>query len=372
MVTGENNNKFYRMINQGTQFTVEYGRVGRNPTKETYPISKWKTKYNEKIKKGYVDVTNYNETTTIGKLITEHTPVAEFYDLLSRYTANIMSRSYSIKVNQVTPQMVADAQGIINELVDNPSNELLLKLFTILPRQMSNVKHYLFDSGTKKVDNRVSHIIQREQDLLDSVSSNVASQMAEDQTLKDLLGVDLRPVEITAEIKSLIDSTNSSYYKIHKVFEVIDTPRKPLFEGWVGNHPNQHTELLIHGTRNPNVFNILKTGLILRPTNVVISGAAYGHGIYHSAHTDKSIGYTGMENDAVFFLQRVHMGKPFTYDGWYRDGKSISKSQMSYEGLKKLGYDSLYVKPGDGLRNSEYIVYKEEQTYSQYVVWLKK
>lgn len=103
----------------------------------------------------------------------------------------------------------------------------------------------------------------------------------------------------------------------------------------------------------------------------VISGAAYGEGIYHSAHTAKSLGYTGYDNDKIFFIQNVHMGKPYTYNGWYKDGKDISRNQMNYKDLKALGHDSLYVRPGDGLQNSEYIVYNKEQTITEYLLWLK-
>ena len=56
-VTENNNNKFYYMedLNNGS-FKVTYGRVGATETVITYPISLWDKKYNEKIKKGYIDV----------------------------------------------------------------------------------------------------------------------------------------------------------------------------------------------------------------------------------------------------------------------------------------------------------------------------
>lgn len=65
------------------------------------------------------------------------------------------------------------------------------------------------------------------------------------------------------------------------------------------------------------------------------------------------------------------MGNPYTYSGWYRDGKDIGRHQMNYDYLKSKGYDSLYVKPGDGLLNSEYIVYNKEQSITDYLIWLK-
>ena len=52
---GANHNKYYRMIPQGDVFLVEYGRVGASAQTRQYPISQWEKKYNEKVRKGYVD-----------------------------------------------------------------------------------------------------------------------------------------------------------------------------------------------------------------------------------------------------------------------------------------------------------------------------
>lgn len=53
MVTEYNSNKFYRMTDTGDGlFKVEYGRVGVTSIDESYPISRWDSKYKEKIKKG--------------------------------------------------------------------------------------------------------------------------------------------------------------------------------------------------------------------------------------------------------------------------------------------------------------------------------
>ena len=57
-ITANNNNKYYRMIPKGDTFDVEYGRVGASCQHASYPISQWDKKYNEKIKKGYVDQTD--------------------------------------------------------------------------------------------------------------------------------------------------------------------------------------------------------------------------------------------------------------------------------------------------------------------------
>ena len=53
MVTSDNNNKFYNMEECGSSIKVVYGRVGSKGTEVTYPLSKWESLRNQKIKKGY-------------------------------------------------------------------------------------------------------------------------------------------------------------------------------------------------------------------------------------------------------------------------------------------------------------------------------
>lgn len=372
LVSSENNNKYYRFqdLDNGT-FKVEYGRVGVTSINEVYPISRWDSKYREKIKKGYRDVSDLKAQTIDGKVTFNSTDVEHFYNTFLKYTKESVRRNYTIQVGAVTKPMVDEAQGLINMLTQATTveafNSSLLQLYMVLPRAMGNVRDHLV-----KKDEEFIKRVTSEQDVLDSLSSQIITNLVSgDQNIEDLLGVKIQLVENPDWLKTLINPTNSSRYCAHKTYKIVHDTRTKVFNDWLINQTNQHAELLIHGTRNPNIFSILKSGLILRPTNAVISGAAYGEGIYHSAHTDKSLGYTGGDQDKIFLIQNVHMGNPYTYEGWYRDGKSISRSQMNYGYLKPNGYDSLYVKPGDGLRNSEYIVFNQEQTNTEYILWMK-
>jgi poly [ADP-ribose] polymerase 2/3/4 len=378
MVTGENNNKFYRMVDsEDGNFKVEYGRVGVTSVNEVYPISRWDSKYKEKIKKGYRDVSDLKATIIDGKIQFNSTDVEHFYTCFSKYTRENVSRNYTIQVGAVTKLMVDEAQGIINELLKTEEleafNKFLLQLYMVLPRRMGNVRDHLFTtSNLQAKENPFKKKIGQEQDVLDSLSSQIITQQVSgDQTIEDLLGVKIELVVNPQWIDTLINPTNSSRHKPHKTYKITHPVRQQKFNDWLQVQDNKNTELLIHGTRNPNIFSILKAGLLIRPTNAVISGAAYGEGVYHSAHTDKSLGYTGYDPDKIFLIQNVHMGNPYVYEGWYREGKGISRSQMNYNHLKSIGNDSLYVKPGDGLRNSEYIVFNMEQTNTEFLCWMK-
>jgi len=59
MVTATNNNKYYEMrqISDDT-FSVSYGRVGQGAAINEYSMYQWESKYREKVRKGYKDVTH--------------------------------------------------------------------------------------------------------------------------------------------------------------------------------------------------------------------------------------------------------------------------------------------------------------------------
>ena len=52
MVTpGDNHNKYYKMTQNGSTFTAEYGRVGASPQRKVYPMTRWPSIYTQKIQK---------------------------------------------------------------------------------------------------------------------------------------------------------------------------------------------------------------------------------------------------------------------------------------------------------------------------------
>ncbi len=363
--TNSNNNKFYNMELLGNTISVEYGRVGSTSTKLNYPGYKWKSLYNSKIKKGYTDITELKTGVEIIVKESDNKDFNQFYDTFSKYTTNHVKHNYNVE--KASKKQIQEAQILINNLSTisdiNIFNSTLIDLFKVIPRKMSDVKRHLLTDINNK-----DKLIIREQDNIDSIDS-INTVITENPFID--LNIDFEEIIIPDNILKLFNQGNNSKYKIYKCYKVNHKNNVDKFNNWLNNQKNKETEYLIHGTRNPNVFSILKSGLLIRPSNAYYSGSAYGDGIYHSSHTSKSLNYTGSDNDKIFFIQNVHMGKPYVYDGWYRDGKGISKNEMNYKGVQSLGCDSLYVKPGDGLLNSEYIVYNSEQTICEYILWIK-
>lgn len=372
-VSDKNNNKFYYMsYTGGDTFNVEYGRIGSTTQFVSYPIQDWNKKYNEKIKKNYRDVSDLKIESKSGEYTFKGKGVDHFFNTFSKYTRDSVGKNYTIAVGSVTKAMLDEAQGILNHLVDltdiEKFNKYLLELFTVLPRKMSDVRAYLV-----RDDKELDKLIAKEQDVLDSLSSSVVTNVVESgQVFEDSFGIEMEEVDCPQSIRDLVTNTKSYGADIYKVYKVTHKIGQEQFDTWLEQQDNKNVELLFHGTRNPNVFSILKSGLLVRPTNAVsFAGSAYGDGVYHSAHFQKSLGYTGYDSDKIFFIQSVHMGSPYTYNGWYRDGKDIGRSEMNYPSLKKKGYDSLFVKAGDGLQNSEYIVYNAQQTVTSYLLWAR-
>jgi len=109
----------------------------------------------------------------------------------------------------------------------------------------------------------------------------------------------------------------------------------------------------------------MEQGLKIRPSgNFTYSGKVYGNGNYFSEVATKSLNYTGSDSDKVLLIYEVITGKPFVYNGWYK-GNSF---ELTYEELKKRGFDSTYVTAGNGLLNSEIIVYKENMQKLRYIL----
>lgn len=390
MVTPDNNNKFYEMTwNGGSTFDVKYGRVESTSTSISYPYSEWNKKYNEKVRKGYKDVTDLVsvEVKEVKKKedklvdISDRT-VNTFMNLMKKYTDGLVSTTYSVKAEAVSQKQVDEAQKLIDKLngLVKPSltrtqeaviDTVLVELYTVIPRRMRNVKDYL----CANIDLKVA--LKNEQDNLDAMAAQVSmikptsksKAKAEDkkaQTLLDKLGLTMVEAKgIPSEVKYLVDQSHGR--KIKTIFEVNKPEEDKVFNGWLAKQKDKTTRVLIHGTRCSSVIPILEIGLKIRPTgSFQFSGKAYGDGNYFSEHMAKSLGYTGYDPDKVILVYEVHTGNPFVYDGWFR-GNSFP---LNYKELKSRGFDSTFVKAGHGLMNSEIIAYNEEQNRIKYIIWL--
>ena len=393
MVTaGENNNKYYRMTPHGDSWTAEYGRIGSSSQSRTYPMSQWNAKYNEKIRKGYVD-----QTDLVKDLISTEKPkqseykeienkvIAEIVERLQSMARKAISENYTISSNKVTQAMVDEAQTILTSLLTIEDREMfnqtLLKLFTVIPRKMGSVSSYIAHDDTQ-----FAKIISREQDLLDImkgqvVQKQVIEEVKDDKTINDktiLEQLGLEFEECSAEdIATIRVALGSCSDKFHKAWKVKNVRTQERFDTFVKDNNIKDVRLLFHGSRNENWWSIINSGLVLRPTNAVITGKMFGYGIYYAPKARKSLGYTslsgsywanGSSSSGFMALMDVAYGKP--YDVHSFDSKYYN---FNYDALQRAcpGANCLHAHEGSMLRNDEIIVYKEEQCTIKYLVELK-
>ena len=125
MVTTANNNKYYNLFPDGSQFRVEYGRVDATKTTAYYPMSKWDSQIKSKIKKGYQDVTDLKRD-LVQEISTsnpespykeiENAAVRAIVEKLQNMARETIRKNYTVKASSVTQDMVDAAQKIIDAL----------------------------------------------------------------------------------------------------------------------------------------------------------------------------------------------------------------------------------------------------------------
>lgn len=393
LVSGDvNSNKYYNCFPEGDNFKVQYGRVDSTQTERYYPMSKWESQIKSKLKKGYQDVTDLKKD-LVQEVSASHpeSPYKEIESLavraivekLQSLARDTIRKNYTVKASSVTQDMVDAAQQLIDSLTEtgislDNFNQILLRLFTVIPRKMGNVKDYLANS---KDD--FARIISKEQALLDVMRGQIYIKPDDDEpienhgkevTILEELGLEMEEAsdDDVVLIKTLM---NESAGKFKKAWKVKNLKTQARFDKFVKDNNIKDTRLLFHGSRSENWFSILKTGLMIRPSNAVYTGSMFGDGIYFAPKCQKSIGYTslsgaywtrGGSNTAYMALFEVAYGTPYVI---YQHDSSCYR--MNYETLRKKNsaYNCLHAKADKGmLRNDEIVFYRNDQMTIKYLI----
>lgn len=377
-VTAENNNKYYYMtdLNNGT-FKVQYGRVGATETVLTYPISLWDKKYNEKLKKGYIDVTEkITEVKKANELRIDDADVKDLISFLMHAAKQSIKKDYQISAEAVTQEQLDEVQRIIDTLSQSTTstadeiNKMLKQVYSIIPRRMENTRKYFIQGDNVNVS-FVIELLQNEQSRLDTLKSQVKIQdIAQD-------GITLDDLGFTCELASDADRElirNKTDFKLtnHRVFKISNKETEKNF------NPNKlTTKLLYHGSRNENFLSILQTGLKIRPKGVQTTGSMFGDGIYAANRARKSIGYTslrgsywasGSSDRAYLAIFEFATGKE--YEVLKNQSWSSWMGRLNKQQVTDKGYDSVFAAGGVDLRNDEYIVYDSNQCTIRYLIEL--
>lgn len=389
-----NHNKFYDIdeLDNG-KFRVTYGRVGAKGTIVEYPINEWNKKYKEKIRKGYKDITEDYKVVSINNTIpnidTLSGNIKIQLQLLHKYAKETFVENYNVQISDITETLVNKAQLLIDTINSKLElnadltelNDLLIKLFNVIPRKMKSVKDSLFLNKIIDQDilNQETDRMTKEQDLLDTIKgqlqkqNNIIDNNAENNiSYLDTLGISFDEISSDEEtmLKKLMGNSKSKYIK---GFKVINHKTQKLFDEELNNASNKKTKLLFHGSRSSNWLNIIKQGLILHP-NAIRTGSLFDNGIYFADNADKSLGYisggrwnsTKKDNDNWLAVYEVHYGNAAKYTDL--PNKSIKLDKW----IPNNNFDSYFadknIEKRYNLYRNEYIVYKESKCTIKYLI----
>lgn len=303
---GVDHNKFYDMFERNGECHCLWGRrqdgyeFGKSGKLTIKPLHEWDKIYRSKVDKGYEDKSYLYEdlvTATVTGSANDdnlyapiqNPKIAEIVDRLQKYANDVIKANYSVKSGQVTRIMVDEVQKYLDAMTYanslNEFNNYLLEIFKIIPRSMSRVDAYLAYSP-----NDMAKIIQREQDLLDIMrgqiitpvkGQKVVTQAGNKHTILELNGIQIEEAD-AKDFELVRQKLGQNASRLKNVWRVNNEKQTKAYEKYCADEGlrKRDCKLLFHGTRSENVWNILKTGLVLRPQNVVISGKMFGHGIF--------------------------------------------------------------------------------------------
>jgi poly [ADP-ribose] polymerase len=401
----DNSNKVYIMeeLSDG-RIKCEYGRVGKNMTTVYKSSHEWDKIVREKTsnKKGYTDVTDLlaepvvDDSKPVNNKVDsiKDDIVRKLVDELMSFANKSIQRNYKVTQEAVSEQQVNAAQEVINAIssllvlgVDKKHvNDMLLKLYTIIPRRMDNVKSHLIGDVNSDTDlENAQRIIGSEQSALDTMAGQVelikqqkeaakkaseaetngVEEEVEEVTILDQMGLSIEVENDTETLDLIKKLMGPNVNQMKKVYKVVNNKTQVKFDKNLEKASVKKKRLYWHGSRNENWFNILQTGLLIRPSGAVHTGSMFGDGIYFADKAQKSIGYSslrgsywahGGDNKAFLALFDVHLGNQ--KEILHHDSSCY---KLSDSVLKKDGYDSVFAKGGADLRNNEFIVYKPEQ-----------
>lgn len=404
-----NSNKVYIMTEENDgRVKCEYGRVGKDLTVVFKPISDWDKIYRNKTspRKGYTDVTDMiveaiaedvksGGNSTIADIT--DSVVKRLFDDLMAFANKSIQKNYKVTQDAVTEAQIDAAQEVLTNafktlkkgVAVKEVNDLLIQLYTIIPRKMKDVRDFMITSTDTTSDlTEAKEFLANEQDTLDTMAGQVKllNQQkdanvtidgddaidTDEMTVLDQMGLKVE-VETDPEALALVNKLlGSNAHQAKKILKCINTKTQATFDAHLNKSKSKRRRFYWHGSRNENIFNIVQTGLMIRPSGAIHTGSMFGDGIYFANKAQKSIGYSslngsywvkGNSNKAYLILYDVHTGKQKHINNHNSSCYSLSQKVLDGE-----GYDSVYAHGGVDLRNDEFIIYTPKQCTIAYLI----
>lgn len=399
-------NKVYIMEEQPNgKIKCQYGRVGKDLVTVYKEVRDWdkvlKSKTNPR--KGYKDVTelisesttNLSGSTKNSVSEIEDSKVKKLFEDLMAYANKSIRSNYKVTQDSVTQTQIDAAQDILNKAFNSVKigvdikkvNDLLIELYTIIPRKMNDVRDYLLDkSDTSNDASKIKDFLSNEQDTLDTMAGQVklisqqkGSSTSKDNddsnkeiTLLEQMGLEVSVETDAKQIKLIEKLLGSNKDRVKAIYKCINKATQEIFDKDYGKARFKDRKLFWHGSRNENIFNIIQSGLLIRPSGAVHTGSMFGDGIYYASKAQKSIGYTSVRG-SYWANGSSNKGYLLLYDVYHGKQKHIYKHDSSCYSLSQKvmdneGFDSVFAHGGADLRNDEFIIYNPKQCTIKYII----
>lgn len=373
LVDQNNHNRDFQMIQTSpTVFVGLMNRVGAAPVKRSYPMNRWDRVYDEKIRRGYIDVTKYHKKTKRSNYKEiEDEEIRDFFLRIEGYSNTALKENYLESYDNVNQEMLNEAKSILEDFTEedsmNETNEKLMSLFRVIPRKMHDVSEYLLHDGVS-----LNEVLLREWDLFRVMEARVSQNnvfVEPEHTILDSLGVEIKAVHDGEElymIRKLLSKESQGL--LRKAFLVQNKKTDERFNEYMKKYGYSDNDIhyYFHGSRNENWYGLIKSGPLLMPKNVVITGKAFGNGIYFANRARKSLGYTSLRGSywAHGNSKRGYMG---IYKVIYNNPKHV-KVHGNYSLRNIRPHDAVFAHKGLDLQNDEIIIYREAQATLKYIL----
>jgi len=394
--TGKGMNERFIMENtHDGNFQITSGRIGikigcHKPRVWKQIMEDWDKTYITCIERGY---TLFSEKKLEDKVITQKMQgvdgktfkplldkaVSRIIERLLNFSNHLMEEEYTIRVENVSDEMLKRGKEILDFLADNYKdlsvaefNGKLKVLYAVIPRRI--------DILSKKLAKRTqdfTDIIASEQELYDVLVSQIrgteVKAASSDKTITEAYGLEMR--EVTEEEEQWIRKRlGREGHRYVRAWRVTNLATEERFDAFCKKNKfsleNGKVERLFHGSRSENFWSIITTGLTINPKGVVITGKMFGNGTYFAPDACKSMGYTDRRgskwanggNETGFLgIYKVAVGNP---------AAPSSAKAYNYASLSKQGYHSVWCKRGGatGLRMDEVVVYQDCQDTIEYLI----
>ena len=328
-----------------------------------------------------------SKQTDIGSL--NATAIAEVQDLIndltvikSNYTNQDSYKDWLKQRN--SPDVATMKTAFIKECADKVNKDLL-KLWSIIPRKIANVKSELYNPGYSLPDaSDIDKYINKEQSLLDNIvlQSKATSNANGINTISEAFGFKFAKAsaeEVEFVKNKLKKESDSGTFKVKNVYKIANPVRDAEFEEYLQNNGlknnDKDVKMYWHGTGPENLLSIMANGLIIRPANASYCGSAFGDGIYSAPSPNKSWNYTRIDSargSKWMFVNAVITGK--TFDCTNNTDRIGNIKIYDLNGTKfsqlNLGYHSVHAHANSAsyIRRDEVIVYNSSQVACRYLI----